>query len=71
MPIPCKRKLEVNFQISQYALESAFIGSYTSEISENNGLYASVLGAHCFLDTKRFCIRKANCETHDEKMCYT
>ena len=45
-PIPCIRKMGLNFQISQHELKPIFIGSSTSQVSENNGYYASVLDFH-------------------------
>ena len=42
-------KLEVDSQISKHDLKPVFVGSYTSEVYENSGYYASVLGSHAFL----------------------
>ena len=49
-PIPCKRKLEVNSQFSQHELNPVFIGTCTSQVSENHEYCASVLGFHFLWD---------------------
>ena len=53
--------MEVNFQISKHELKPAFIGSYTSNVSENSRYYVSVLG-FTFSETQNegFCYKEAN-----------
>ena len=53
LPIPCNRKLELDFEISQHELEPVFIGFYKSQVSEHDGYYASVLAFIFFLGYKK------------------
>ena len=42
-------KMEVNSQTSKHELKPAFIGSYTSKVSEYSRYYASAFGFHFLL----------------------
>ena len=47
--IPCRMRLEVNFQISKHGLKFVVSGSCTSKVSEDSRYYAPVLSFHFFL----------------------
>ena len=47
--IPCKLRLEVDFQISKHELKFVFSDSCTSKVSEDSRYYAPVLSFHFFL----------------------
>ena len=51
----------MDFQISEHKINCVFIGSSTYQVSENNGYYASVLGA-LFSGAQEagFCMKEAN-----------
>ena len=67
--IPCKRKLEMNFQISEHELKPVFIGYCVSQVSENGGYYASVLGFHFFLGQKSGILyERSKCDIYDKKI---
>ena len=61
----------MKFQILQHELKLVFIGSNTSQVSEDNWYYASVLGFSFSATQKEgICMIEANCDKSDKNVIH-